>query len=124
MTEAASAGEDEDDESALFDLLADEYARTILVATSRRAMSAKTLSEQYGMSLATVYRRVERLQAFGFLIEQTEIDALGGHHHSVYEANLDHIDIDLLDGELAIRVRLREDAADRLARLWREIRGG
>ncbi len=124
MTEAAPAGEERDAEGVLFDLLADEYARTILVATSREAMSAKTLSERYEMSLPTVYRRVERLTEFDFLVERTEIDPSGGHHHSVYEANLEHIGIDLLDGDLDVQVRLREDAADRLARMWKEMRGG
>ena len=124
MTEVASADEDEDAEVVLFDLLADEDARTILVATSREAMSAKTLSERYEMSLPTVYRRVERLEAFDFLVERTEIDPSGGHHHSVYEANLEHIDVDLADGDLDVRVRLREDAADRLTRMWKEMRGG
>lgn len=123
MTEAGSAGED-DVEAALFALLADEYARRILVATSREAMSARTLSERYEMSLPTVYRRVDRLQEFDFVVERTEIDTSGGHHHSVYEANLEHIDIDLDDGDLALKIRLREDAADRFTRLWREMRGG
>lgn len=108
----------------LFDLLADEYARTILVATSREAMSAKTLSERYDMSLPTVYRRVERLEEFDFLIEQTEIDTIGGHHHRIYEANLEHIGIDLENGDLDIKIHLREDAVARFTRMWREMRGG
>ena len=112
-----------DAEAALFDLLADEYARTILVATSREAMSATTLSERHEMSLPTVYRRVERLQTFDFLVEQTEIDPTGGHHRSVYEANLERIAIELEEGAFDVRVRLREDAADRFTRMWREMRG-
>ncbi len=87
-------------------------------------MSAKTLSERYEMSLPTVYRRIEQLEAFDLLVEQTEIDTTGGHHHSVYEANLDHIGIDLMDGDFDIEIRLREDAADRFSRLWQEMRGG
>jgi predicted transcriptional regulator len=121
VTEAESAGED--DETALFDLLADEYARTILVATSREAMSAKTLSERYEMSLPTVYRRVERLETFDFLVERTVIDPSGGHHHSVYEANLEHVGVMLTDDDLDVQIRLREDAADRLTRMWKTMRG-
>lgn len=122
MTEAGSGTED-GAESELFDLLADEYARTILVAASREPMSARTLSERYDMSLPTVYRRVERLEAFDALIERTELDPSGGHHRSIYETNLEHIDIDFDDGELRVELRLREDAVDRLARMWRELRG-
>lgn len=111
-----------DAEAALFDLLADDYARTILVATSREPMSASTISDRYEMSPPTVYRRVERLQEFDLLTERTEIDTSGGHHRSVYEANLEHVDVDLVDGDLSVSVRLREDAVDRFTRLWHEIR--
>lgn len=124
MTGASSAQEADGDERALFDLLADEYARTILAATSCEAMSAKTLSERFEMSLPTVYRRIERLEAFDLVVERTEIDTTGGHHHSVYEANLNHIGIDLADGNFDVKVRLREDAADRFSRMWQEMRGG
>jgi predicted transcriptional regulator len=123
VTEARSAGEGDGD-AVLFDLLADEYARTILVATSREAMSARTLSERHEMSLPTVYRRVERLLEFDLLVERTKVDTSGGHHRSVYEANLEHVDIDLTDGALEVKVQLREDAAARLTQMWREIRGG
>lgn len=122
MTEDGVTGGD-DAEAALFDLLADDYARTILVATSREPMSASTLSDRYGMSLPTVYRRVERLQEFDFVVEETEIDPAGGHHRSVYEANLDHLDVDLGDEGFDVQVRLREDAADKFTRLWHEMRG-
>ena len=76
------------------------------------------------MSLPTVYRRIERLETFDLLVERTEIDTTGGHHHSVYEANLEHIGIDLANGDFDVRVRLREDAADRFSRMWQEMRGG
>lgn len=109
-------------ESALFDLLADDYARTILVATSREPMSASTLSEEFDMSLPTVYRRLERLQEFDLLNERTEIDTSGGHHKSVYESNLEHVDVDLVDGELSVALELREDAVDRFTKLWHGIR--
>lgn len=85
-------------------------------------MSASTLRDSYDMSLPTIYRRVERLQEFDLLTERTEIDTTGGHHRSVYEANLEHIDVDLDDGALDVAVRLREDAVDRFTNLWHGIR--
>lgn len=121
MSEDGAPGDD-DAHAALLDLLADDYARTILVATSREPMSASTLSEEFGMSLPTVYRRVERLEAFDLLTERTEIDTSGGHHRSLYAANLTHLDVDLDDGTLSIAVQLREDAVDRFTRLWHGIR--
>lgn len=110
-------------EEELFELLADDYARAILIATSREPMTAKALSESQEMSLPTVYRRVERLQTFDLIEERIQIDP-DGHHRSVYHPTLDHIDVDLDGGELDVRVRLREDAADRFTRMWTAMRGG
>lgn len=109
-------------EEELFDLLADDYARAILIATSREPMTANALSETQEMSLPTVYRRIERLQAYDLVDERIEIDP-DGHHRSVYHAALDHIDVDLQEGEFEVRVRLREDAPDRFTRMWSAMRG-
>lgn len=115
MSEDRSPGE-------LFSLLEDEYARTILMATSKRAMSAKALSEECDASLPTVYRRIERLLDCGFLTEQTRI-AEDGHHYGVYEARLQRLTVDLDDGDLRLTVEERptEDVADRFTEMWEGI---
>jgi biotin operon repressor len=81
-------------------------------------MSASTLTETCDASRATIYRRIDDL-----LTEHLEIDA-DGNHYNVYETNLEHVDIHLVDGEFEIQVTRREDAADRLSRIWDELRGG
>lgn len=103
----------------LFSLLDDEYARTILIETSKRPMSAKTLSEECDASLPTVYRRVERLIDADLLTEHTQI-AEDGHHYGVYEARLQRLTVDLDDGDLQISVEERqpEDIADRFTEMW------
>lgn len=106
----------------VYDLLADEYARDILVATSRGPMSAKEISEECEMSLPTVYRRVESLESHDFLLEAMEVDTEAGQHHRVFEANLDAVEITLEPGRMRASVTLREDAADRFTRLWEGVR--
>ena len=102
-------------------LLDDEYARAILTATSRTPMSAKRLSEQCGASKPTIYRRIERLEEVGLLVERTRPDP-DGHHYSVYAANLRRLTVELVDGEFHLRVERRdEDAADRLTSMWEEL---
>ena len=108
--------------SEVFALLDDEYARTILTATSIQPMSAKTLSEECDASLPTVYRRAERLVECGLIEEGTQL-ADDGHHYSVYEARLDRLTVDLEDGELQVTVEEKptDDIADRFTDMWEDI---
>ncbi|MFB6176537.1 MAG: transcriptional regulator, partial [Halobaculum sp.] len=55
------------------------------------------------------------------LVEQTEIES-DGSHHSVYEPNIDHLELDIDDGDLTVSVHVREDAAQRFSRIWSDIR--
>ncbi|MFB6085010.1 MAG: helix-turn-helix domain-containing protein [Halorientalis sp.] len=102
-------------------LLGDEYAREILVATSRESMSAKQLSEELDVDISTVYRRVDELLEQDLLVEKTRI-AEGGSHHSIYEPKIDHVDVDIDDGDLAVDIHVRESAAERFTRIWDDIR--
>lgn len=106
----------------VFALLDDQYARTILLATSSKPMSAKTLSEECEFSLPTVYRRAERLVDCGLLRERTHV-ADDGHHYSVYEARIDSLEVEIDDGQLSLSVEERpeEDVADRFTAMWEGI---
>jgi predicted transcriptional regulator len=105
----------------LLDLLGEERVRQILAATSRDPLSAKELSEECDVALSTIYRRVEDMVANDLLVEQTQIET-DGSHHSVYEANVDHVDVDIEDGTIDIKMDVREDAAQRFSRIWGDIR--
>jgi predicted transcriptional regulator len=105
----------------LLDLLGEERVRQILAATSRDPLSAKELSEECDVALSTIYRRVEDMVANDLLVEQTQIET-DGSHHRVYEANVDHVDVDIEDGTIDIKMDIREDAAQRFSRIWSDIR--
>lgn len=111
------------DDSAveLLELLGNERVRQILAATSREPLSAKELSEECDVAPSTIYRRVEEMVANDLLVERTQIEA-DGSHHSVYEANVDHLDIDIEDGTIDIRMNVLENAARRFSRIWSDIR--
>lgn len=111
----------EADPDELFDALGDEYVRKILAETSREPLSAKQLSDRCEMSVSTVYRRADAMTELGLLEERTHVD-VDGHHHSEYAPAVDHLDVDIDDGALHVEVSPREDAADRLTRVWEEIR--
>lgn len=102
--------------SDVLDVLSDEHARTILVETSVRPMSAKELGERCDASLPTVYRRLERLLECDLLDERTR-PRPDGNHHSVYAATLERFALELGDGEFALTLERREGTpADRCTR--------
>lgn len=106
----------------VIELLDDDYARAILVATSEQPMSATTLSEEIDASLPTVYRRLEWLEDAGMVDAQTVPDS-EGHHYRVYRSRLRRFAVELDDGALEATIDLRgEHVADRFTRLYEGLR--
>ena len=110
------------DEEALLALLDDDYARSILVATSAEPMSANELSEEIDASVSTIYRRVERLKAHGLIEEQLRPQP-DGNHYKVYASTLDSVEVSFDDGDVSLTVERRpeDDPADRFTRMWEEL---
>lgn len=107
---------------AILELLGEERVRQILAATSQEPLSAKELSDECGVALSTIYRRTEEMVAYDLLVEQTQIES-DGSHHSVYEAKVDNLDVEIEDGTIEVSIHVREDAAQRFSRIWSDIRG-
>jgi len=105
----------------LLELLGQERVRQILAATSQESRSAKELSTECDVALSTIYRRVEAMIENDLLVERTRIEG-DGSQHSVYEANIDHLDVDIDDGTIDVSVHVRENAAQRFSRIWSDIR--
>ncbi|SDR14063.1 ArsR/SmtB family transcription factor [Natronobacterium texcoconense] len=111
---------DDCDPADVFALLDDEYARSILAATSQRTMTATELSDQCEMSLSTVYRRTDSLEECGLLEASTEIDP-EGNHTTVYSARLQRLTIELEDGTYDVRLAagsVTREYADAFTDLW------
>lgn len=112
---------DEDDEgarvNAVVDLLADEYAWTILEHTREEPRSVDALSEICDADPSTIYRRIDRLQEAELLEDQQQLDP-GGHHYKVYSARLSRVRIDLEDDGFDVEVVRSEPPADRFTRLY------
>jgi DNA-binding transcriptional ArsR family regulator len=112
---------DEDDFEDIVDLLADEYAQSILRATSVEGMSADELSSYCGMSPPTVYRRLEALHAVDLVKERQRVDP-DGHHAKEYYASLSGVHIDLDGGEFECDIERREpNVADRFTELFQNL---
>ncbi|MFB6071626.1 MAG: transcriptional regulator [Halobacterium sp.] len=111
------------DANDLLELLGDEYVQGILAATSQEALAAKELGEALGADVSTVYRRVDDMLDHDLLVEETRI-VEDGSHHSVYRANVDHVDVDIEDGDIVVGLQVRESASERFTRIWNDIREG
>ncbi|MFC4541933.1 helix-turn-helix domain-containing protein [Halosolutus amylolyticus] len=84
--------EPSDDPAAQLDVLGDECARTILVATSGGPKTAKELTERTDSSSATVYRRINNLLESDLLAECVRFDE-DGSHTTAYEARAETLSV-------------------------------
>ena len=114
--------DDEQSIEEILDTIGDEHARRVLAAISREPRSAKELSEECDLSLPTVYRRIEMLNQYNLVKDQTLV-ADDGNHYEIYESNFDSTVIRLEDdtGEYDIRIYRKENVPDRFASLWDDL---
>ncbi|WP_049914599.1 winged helix-turn-helix domain-containing protein [Haloterrigena salina] len=82
------------DPSAQLDVLGDECARMILVATSDGPKTAKELTKRTDSSSATVYRRINNLLESGLLSECVRFDD-DGSHTTAYEATIETLEVEI-----------------------------
>ncbi|WP_255171694.1 DNA-binding protein [Natrononativus amylolyticus] len=78
--------------AAQLDVLGDECARTILVATSDGPKTAKELTARTECSSATVYRRINCLLESELLAECVRFEP-DGTHTTAYESTVDRLSI-------------------------------
>ena len=105
----------------VLDTIGDRHARHVLAAISRDPKSAKELAEECDLSLPTVYRRIEMLEEYDLIDDQTLV-ADDGNHYKVYESNFESTVISLEDDEYRVRIYREENLPDRFGQLWDELR--
>lgn len=104
----------------ILDTMGDQHARRVLVALSKDELSAKNLSEETGLSLPTIYRRIEMLKEHDLVNEKT-IVAEDGNHYRVFECNFDSTLIRLSDDEFDVRIYRTENLPSRFENLWDDL---
>ena len=78
------------DADAVLELLSDEYARAVLDALCDRPASARRLVESIAASRATIYRRLNDLEAAGLIEAAVAVDP-DGHHRKRYHLVVDDL---------------------------------
>lgn len=107
----------------IFDVFGSERAREILAMASVEPMSAQEFADRTGASLPTIYRRINALQEYDLLEEQTEIDKQG-NHYKTFETNLEEVCFQIEDGSFTVDLRLRHDLVDKFDELWGDLESG
>jgi predicted transcriptional regulator len=105
----------------VFQVLADEYSRRILLAADREPRTAKDLSDICDASLTTIYRRVSTLQDHGLIRKHSTVGD-DGAHRSQFETTLEELHVTVSEGELSLSVETRDELADNFTSLWTSIR--
>ncbi|MFC6864332.1 ArsR/SmtB family transcription factor [Halomicroarcula sp. GCM10025817] len=104
----------------ILDTIGDSHARRVLAAISQEPRSAKELADECDLSLPTVYRRIEMLDEYDLVTDQTLV-ADDGNHYKVYESNFDSTVISLEDEKYRVRIYREENLPDRFSQLWDEL---
>lgn len=104
----------------ILDTMGDEHARHVLIALSQGQLSAKELSDETGLSLPTIYRRIEMLKEHDLVDEKTVV-ADDGNHYRVFECQFNSTLIRLSDDKFDVRIYRTENLPDRFDNLWDDL---
>lgn len=94
-TDEDSDGTEELSTSVLLELLGDEYTRAALRVVADQPRSGTEVADRTSMSKPTAFRRLNRLSEVGLVTVHRRIDTEQGHHHKVYEASQEHLEVEL-----------------------------
>ncbi|WP_323171398.1 helix-turn-helix domain-containing protein [Natrialba sp. PRR66] len=90
------------------DVLGDECARTILVATSSGPKTAKELTDRTDSSSATVYRRINNLLESDLLAECVRFED-DGSHTTAYEATVEQVRVRIDDEGIDVALSVTDE---------------
>ena len=111
----------EPESERVLDLLGDDYARQILAYLTREPMLAEELGEKCDGSESTIYDRLDQLHSMGLVSTTLQIDSKG-HHRKQYETILTSVNVIFHDGIYEVKLEIKEDPPDRIARIWGGMR--
>jgi len=102
-------------------LLTDEYAVKILVATVRVPRSAQEISQKFGIPIAACYRRIRDLQKVGLVECQERRLSQEGKRVSFYLSTVKNAYVFFEGGRLRVKFELKTGGADQYGDQWHDI---
>lgn len=107
-------------EEIIFELLANNYSRTILSLTSIKECSASQLSQELDIPLATVYRKLKLMESTGLIRHVKTIINLSGNEEKFYRCAIREATVHIDNGILSVDFK-KEDQSDKIIRLWKRL---
>jgi predicted transcriptional regulator len=108
------------DERVVLELFANKYSRSILSMTSIKECSASQLSEELGIPLATVYRKLKLMESSGLLQHVKTIINLSGNEEKYYRCAIHEVIVNIHNGLISLVLK-KEDHSDKIIRLWKRL---
>lgn len=99
-------------------LLTDEYAAKILLATFKRKLSAQEISKRYGIPIAACYRKIRVLEGIGLLECVDRVLTQKGKRKKLYTSRLKNAYIFFEKGKLRARFHLASGAVKDFGGDW------
>ena len=108
----------------VLDALDDEDCRTIIRRLDE-PLTAGEVAEECDIPTSTTYRKLDLLSEAQLLAEGVEVRQ-DGHHATRYRTDFERVIVSLVESrDLDVTIdRPADDAADRLASMWSEVRKG
>lgn len=110
------------DEDAVVEALGDPVDRGILALLADKARPVKAIAEALDLSQPTAYRRINRLADDGVVYLERSGITEDGKRVDLYRSAIRTVHVTVTSDGLEVRFRLREDAADRLHRVWMDLK--
>ncbi len=108
------------DSAELLQTLGNKYSAEILDATDE-PRSAQDLSDELEIPIATCYRRIDELTEHNLLELHDNILSDDRRRIKVYRRNVDAINVEFDEEELAVDVEERSEVTNKLDEAWRTL---
>lgn len=111
------------DPVSVLDRLGDEYSVRILSALTEREMSAKDLSEELDIPIATVYRRIDDLKEEDLVEFEGKELTQEDKRVKVYRSYVDELRVFFEPGEPQVEMKKYSEAQRSIDEAWKSIQG-
>jgi DNA-binding transcriptional ArsR family regulator len=102
--------------------LGDPVALAILSSLSAGDRDGHALVVQTNLPQSSIYRKLHELQEWGLVRVRRLAFTAEGRKVEVFTSRIRGVDVEFDNGRVRVRVREREDSADRIQDLWSQVR--
>lgn len=111
---------DDVSDTELIRTLGNKYNAKILSVTDE-PRSAKELDEEFGVPIATGYRRIQELTEVGLLTYEESVLTEERRRRDTYRRQIDGITVEFTENDFAVTVERHSPVENKLDNMWRTL---